>query len=291
MSHEWHERAVCFGPNRAMVGVVTSPTGATSETVVLLLNAGVIHRVGPNRINVLLARDMAGLGLTVLRFDQSGLGDSAPRESETDLQESVAADLADAMAYLTEHHAATRFILVGICSGARAALRTAYRAPNIAGLIVIDPPVYKTTKAVVSHYGQRLLRAESWKNALTGKNERIKDAIGRLRSRGDETHPDAPQPSTMPGRLPEWPSQSDMAAALKRMLGNGTAIHWIYTGGAEDDQYNYRDQLADTFPTACASSLMDWELMSDVDHDFATEPSRRAIRTELRAWLTRRKFS
>ncbi len=289
MTLTWHERAVAFGPDRAMVGVLTAPDAGGGDTAVLLLNAGVIHRVGPNRINVVFARDIAGLGLPVLRFDQSGLGDSAPRDQQSDLHASVEQDISDAMAYMADNHGATKFVLIGICSGARAALRACYRLEGITASIVVDPPVFKTARAVVGHFAPRLLSADSWKTALSGKNQRIKGAIDRLRGRTSEDEPEsAASETTMPDRLPEWPSKDDMTQALAKIVGNGTSMLWIYTGGAADDQYNYRDQLRDAFPDACASGLVDWELMGDVDHDFATAPSRDAIREQVCSWIKRR---
>lgn len=293
------ERVVTFGPERALIGILTAPAAgapAVEGTVVLLLNAGVIHRVGPNRINVGFARELAAIGLTSLRFDQSGLGDSAPREGVTDLFESVARDMRDAMAYLAEHHGAQKFVLVGICSGARAALRACYEEPNIAGAIVIDPPVYKTARAVVGHFAPRLLRPESWKTALSGRNQRITRTIAKLRGRTDTPEALAcavptPAPSTMPDRLPDEPTREEMTDALAHMLGKRTRMLWIYTGGSADAQYNYRDQLRDAFPDACKSGLLDWDLMSDVDHDFRTEAQRRQIRRAVRDWLVRRDFA
>jgi len=286
------ERAISFGPERGMVGIMTTPAEqADSNTWALLVNAGVIHRVGPNRINVRLARDLAARGLPNLRFDQSGLGDSVPRDGVTDLHESAHADMLDAMAYLKQHHGAERFVVVGICSGARLALRTSYRGADIAAAVVIDPPVYRTTKAVVAHFAPRLLRAGAWKNALSGNNQRIKGALQRLRQRNQaDEAPETPTASDMPERLGEWPSREDMTEALARIIGNGTRLLWIHTGGAADQQYNYKDQVRDVFPEACASGLIDWDLMSEVDHDFATEASRHAIRRVLCDWLGRRGF-
>jgi pimeloyl-ACP methyl ester carboxylesterase len=291
VSEAFSERAVTFGPERGMVGILAQPAGGEPSPLgVLLLNAGVIHRVGPNRINVLMARAIAELGLTTLRFDQSGLGDSAPRQDTTDLRRSVELDMDAAMDYMIESHGCERFLIIGICSGARLALQTAYRDERVAAIAVIDPPSYKTAKAMVSHYGPRLLKAESWRTALSGKNQRIKGALDRIRGRDKDQDADAAAPapaSTMPGRLPEWPSREDMGQALERLVGQGTRMYWIYTAGVSDYQYNYRDQIRDVFPEACASSVMEWELMSESDHDFPDEASRRKLLDLLRNWLRR----
>lgn len=284
------ERAVTFGPDRAMVGVLTTPTeGEPGPLGVLLLNAGVIHRVGPHRVNVIMARAIAELGLTALRFDQSGLGDSPPRKDVTDLRDSVERDMDAAMTYMSEAHGFERFLVVGICSGARLALQTAYIDDRVAAALVIDPPAYKTARGVVSHFAPRLLKAESWKTALSGKNERLKGAMDRLRGRKrDDDPPDDDVPNiSMPERLPEWPSRDDMSQALDRLVGRQTRMFWIYTSGVADLQYNYRDQIRDVFPEACASSVMEWELMADADHDFRTEAQRRDLLRHLTGWIRR----
>jgi hypothetical protein len=42
----------------------------------VLLNAGAVHRQGPFRLYVHLARRLAALGFSCVRFDQPGIGDS-----------------------------------------------------------------------------------------------------------------------------------------------------------------------------------------------------------------------
>ena len=52
------ETAVLFGPRQTLVGVLTDP-GAPAppdRPAIILLNAGRIHHVGPNRLHVKLAR-------------------------------------------------------------------------------------------------------------------------------------------------------------------------------------------------------------------------------------------
>ena len=75
----FREEAVRFGPDERLFGILTEPPPAAARPAlppILLLNAGCIHHVGPNRWYVSLARQLAQLGHRVLRFDLSGLGDS-----------------------------------------------------------------------------------------------------------------------------------------------------------------------------------------------------------------------
>src|SRR5262249_27402146 len=67
--------------SRSLFGIHTEPLDpprGKRSPMVLFLNAGAVHRVGPNRMYVDLARSWAEHGLTSLRLDLSGLGDSPP---------------------------------------------------------------------------------------------------------------------------------------------------------------------------------------------------------------------
>ena len=61
-----------------LVGVCSRPASGidTSKPCIIFINAGFLHRVGPNRMNTLLARALAAHGFCSMRMDLSGLGDS-----------------------------------------------------------------------------------------------------------------------------------------------------------------------------------------------------------------------
>ena len=112
------EEAVCLGENGSLVGVVTLPPAKPkSDIAFVLLNAGLIHRVGPKRLYVRLARALASLGFIVLRFDLSGLGDSDYRRDDLPEEESVRRDVRQAMDFLNQEKDVKGFVLMGICAG------------------------------------------------------------------------------------------------------------------------------------------------------------------------------
>ncbi len=81
------EHALLLGKDRSLVGILTENgdadfPGKNELTGVLLLNAGLIHHIGPSRIYVKIARMLASMGFIVLRFDFSGIGDSGPRKDK-----------------------------------------------------------------------------------------------------------------------------------------------------------------------------------------------------------------
>ena len=74
------ETVVQIGKANRMLGVLSAPDGesAPNAPVVLMFNAGFLHHVGPFRLWVEVARELAARNIPSLRFDLNGLGDSAP---------------------------------------------------------------------------------------------------------------------------------------------------------------------------------------------------------------------
>lgn len=110
-----------------LAGVTTEPDDSerSGTTAALFLSAGLVHHVGPNRMYVRLARRLAAHGVPSLRFDFSGIGDSPPRTDRISYEQSAVADVVAAMDYLEETRGWQQFVLIGLCSGARTALRAA----------------------------------------------------------------------------------------------------------------------------------------------------------------------
>jgi len=73
------ERVLRFGDSDNLIGIHTSSAASSKRPGIVLVNSGVVHRAGPNRLYVNIARQLAAVGYPVLRFDLSGIGDSSPR--------------------------------------------------------------------------------------------------------------------------------------------------------------------------------------------------------------------
>ena len=76
-----NETPIQMGKSGALFGILTRAS-ASREIGVLILNAGLLHHVGPFRLHVLLARLLGERGFTTLRMDQSGKG-ARPRPGHT----------------------------------------------------------------------------------------------------------------------------------------------------------------------------------------------------------------
>ncbi len=105
-----------------LVGVLTTPNGGSAISAVIL-NAGSVHHVGPNRLHVELARDLAHRGVASLRFDLSNLGESRIGEHPSEnhpYPDTAQSDTATACRWLVEERGFELTPLVGLCSGAHA---------------------------------------------------------------------------------------------------------------------------------------------------------------------------
>jgi hypothetical protein len=284
----FRERTVEFGPESRLRGIVTVPAGASTPwtaPAVVILNAGVIHRVGPNRLSVRIARGVAELGIPALRFDLSGLGDSLPRKDARPLDESVALDVDAAFAFLAETYGAKQFVTLGLCSGGREAFRAAYRDPRVAGAVMIDPWGYRTAGFYLRHYGRRLLRLESWRGALGGRN-RYLDAIRMRLNRQPQPPPPAVSvPDMAICGLPEFPPTVRLREAVGEVLERGTHLMFVYTSGMPA-YYNYESQLRDMIPGQFGHPGLRYAYIAKSDHTFSSEDHRRALLSHMQQWLT-----
>ena len=167
------EEVAVFGALGNLVGMLTLPARATAVALVLL-NAGLIHRVGPGRLYVRLARAAAARGYASVRFDFSGIGDSPARHDGLPVLEMAAREPAEAVDLMMAR-GCERAVLIGICSGALAALRAGARDPRVAAVALINPPAFSRDDAVGAagwarrYTGRSLTSARAWGNLLTGR--------------------------------------------------------------------------------------------------------------------------
>ena len=171
------EETFLFGQDCALVGVICNPDAESANQDlpgIVLLNAGVIHRVGPNRLYVKIARELAQLGFTILRFDFSGIGDSPVRTDNVPFGESSMKETKAAMDYLQDHKGMRRFVLVGICSGAANSFRIASIDPRIDGAALINIRGYHSDLALkVRAYLRKFFRFY-WKSLIANPKNLLK---------------------------------------------------------------------------------------------------------------------
>jgi dienelactone hydrolase len=138
------ETSLRFGVGDRLFGIVTEPPRGwpRHRPAVCLLNVGADHHVGPHRMSVDLARELASCGYLAMRFDAAGLGDSlaAPGTTENRIYTKDAIDdVRRAMDLLGALHGTRRFVLVGTCSGAHLAFHATLVDRRVAGQLLVSP--------------------------------------------------------------------------------------------------------------------------------------------------------
>ena len=189
-----------FGDGHRLIGIASEPpegTPANDRPAILFLNVGANHRVGPNRMYVSLARDLASRGFLGFRFDVAGLGDSrvAPGAPENRLysKDSVV-DVKTAMTFVNNQFGARRFVLVGLCSGAYLAFHTCIEDSRVAGQVLLNPQTFEwregdslelsIRKSFLStrYYARALFNPRVWRRAIRGEVH-VRAVLGVLRER------------------------------------------------------------------------------------------------------------
>lgn len=274
------EKVVRFGRETKLVGILSEPPrGATSagEPVVLLVNSGILHRVGACRFHVRLARRLADEGTSALRFDFSGIGDSEVRRDDLAFEQSAVAELREAMDHLAATKNARCFVVIGLCSGADMAFEVAKVDPRVVGLGVLDPWAYRTPRYYVNHYGPRLLRASVWARLIR------RTLAGRPAVAPISGEP-ALEELDLPTYVRDFPPQARAKADLQGLIDRDVRLCAVFSGG-QSDHYNYEGQFADAFRSLDLRERLLERYIPNADHIFTNLEHQRQVVDTLAGWL------
>jgi pimeloyl-ACP methyl ester carboxylesterase len=279
------ERIVRFGVRQGLAGILSTPRVARETAPhVVLVNAGIVHRVGPARLYVDIARSLAALGYPVLRFDLSGLGDSET-VGGTSLIETAVSDVRTALDFLESTRKTRSFILCGLCAGAGYSCLTAFVDPRVAGVMLIEPGVSRTRRSKLIHLGRRLRHLPTWSALLTFRHPIWHRTLEWTRSVVVGHATDAPTEQPEPQDAP--PPPSEIRASLARIIDRGVHLMFVFTGG-DNDYYNYRGQLFDLFPGLDFREQLQLEYMPETDHVIGDEYGRSRLIEAMEGWITER---
>ena len=268
------EHVVRLGEHRTLLAIASAPPTTRGAPAVLLVNAGVIHRIGPHRLHVRLARRLAQAGHPALRMDLSGIGDSGAVPDQLSFRASSVADIRTTIDHIAAGDPAASAIVFGICSGADNALAAAEADPRIVGLVLIDPPCYVSTPARLRALRSRLRDPAFWAT-LPAK------LLNRLRARLSPPAEAANAPSG--GRQP--PPLEDYRRQLTGLVARGVRILSVYSS-AQGARYNHADQLYEWFPEL--RGKLDSLYYPDANHTFTGVAQQTALISAVTDWCQRR---
>jgi dienelactone hydrolase len=280
------ERVARFGEGGGLIGVLTEPT--TGEALpaslgLVVLNVGMLHRVGPFRLGTDLARRVAGLGATSLRFDISGLGDSVAPGAEGTRREQSVADIRRAMDRMCAGHGVERFVLWGLCTGADHAHAAAVADERVCGAVCVEGYAYRTPRFYRHRYApflldpRRLLRYLAW----------------QCRRRVKPTNAPAPSRDALPyvgDEMFGWklPPKAVLRDELRQLVARPAHLLYVYSGDSMTrSRYNYAGQFKDMFPSLDMEGRVEDLFISEGDHIFAQLPARERLIRDVCAWMVR----
>ena len=224
------EEPVLFGKSSALVGIITDPPeeeGSNGLPAFILVNAGLVHRVGPNRHYVKIARKLAELGFTVLRFDFSGIGDSESIDEDfASFEEEALSDIQEAMDYLNATRGHERFCLLGLCSGATLSFKAACCDLRVEGAVLLNLVPY--TDEMNNFLGSQYFARDYWQNFLSDPRLWLRVITGKANYRLMV----AALISLFPSKKKALSETNIVAADFRLLAERGVHLLLVFSGGA-----------------------------------------------------------
>jgi pimeloyl-ACP methyl ester carboxylesterase len=227
-----------------LFGVFTRPDGEPNGVAVLtLFGAGPFPTLGKNQVRVRLARQLAELGYHVLRIDYRGIGESGGEPREPTLTELWVDDATGAVRWLRSE-GFNRIVIVGVCFGARTAIAIQAEVPELAGMVLIAPPVGEANhrETILAHSLTWYLRRALSPSALrlvVGSHPAAQRRRGVLKARLRKGMPGGDQERAAPRQAHASPQFLEPMAEL---LDSGVPVLVLY-GRGDDFYLNFERSL------------------------------------------------
>lgn len=270
----YREQVFVVGGEDGLVGILTEPVASPRghRPVVILVNAGMLHRVGPCRNTVLLARTLADAGYTSYRFDYEGTGDSSAGTVRTEAgMDANTAQIKCAMDSLTQKTGAGQFVVYGLCSGARDAFHAAVADERIVGVGQIDSFSYRNRGYLARKILRKLLDITSWWHSI------------RVRLMPDKAEDGAGDDLSV-AVWPAYPPRTEIEEKYAQLVARGVRFFTVYTG-SWNEVYNYEQQLYDLFRVKGLSAHTKLLYLPGADHLFSGPVFKQKVYSEFVDYL------
>ena len=270
------EEVLQFGENMRLLGILTLPSISQRHNselpVLVLLNSGFLHRVGPMRLYVRLARNLAEIGFSTFRVDLTGRGDSFGR-AELRNEQSLIHDYQEIVNILEARLGPSRLILGGLCSGADNALILTHADQRVMGMLLIDPTCYPDSGFKVREFFKKYTDHRRislfLKRKLMGLNG-LKEPCNN----DDELYI-----SLTSGKLP---TPQQLRTAFHAILERKGRVLSVFTGG--QNHYNKLGQLARILELPDYEKFCTELYYSTATHTFSLELHRFQLLNEIKTW-------
>ncbi len=287
------------GPER-LFAIVSAPEGIQPRQgpsglkAVLLVNAGAVHRIGPCRLYVALARHLAQQGCIAMRVDIAGIGDSPPRAGSAEnvvYTAHAVDDIAIAVEYLRREWSAGEIYSVGLCSGAYHSLKAAVARQHLRGIVAINPltffwkegmsldyPEHRVAQDIM-RYRNNARSLSSWRKLLSGRVDVL--ALTNVLARTALTK--LLKPVWAAARLLRISLREDLPSELLRVAHAGIDLQFIFAA-TDPGVEMLREKGGATLERLRVRGRLGVELIAGADHTFTDL----APRKQLAALLARK---
>jgi alpha-beta hydrolase superfamily lysophospholipase len=290
------ETATHLDDSRLLFGIVSEPESKPRD-VVLLLNSGTIHHIGPSRLYVAFARQCAARGLAAVRLDLSGVGESGVRSGEAanaPYSGGAALDVREVVQFATRRFPGARVHLVGLCSGAYHGFKGAVAGASLASVTMVNPLTFFWKPGMSleyadfqvtqesSRYARSATTLRSWLKLLRGRVD-LRAALTIFRKRFTTL---ARHFLRDTGRLLGMKLSDDLAYELKRVARQDIDMFFVFSA-SDPGHAMLREQGGRTVRSLCRKGALRIAIVAEADHTFTARWKRDELMALLGAHLQR----
>ncbi len=294
-----------------LFGIMTEPVEPSTKLPwIVMINAGAAYRIGPGRIHVAMARQLAALGYPCLRLDINGIGDSVvvDPEKENDTYAATAfRDVGLVCDYLNVQQPGRPIVLLGLCSGAYVAFQAAAQLPHPAIIesILINPLVFfwkegmtindTNTDQLVAwrEYWNAIFKWSQWKMLLTGKTRTgftgsLKRFAGHLMprlQRFGSLMAATEKPETQSGC--GHPARKDLPGDLSRVAAAERTLA-MFVSDNDPGYFLLMYQARRKAKQLMKQGRLQCHFIANADHTFSTAQARQTFYQSLTGYLHQR---
>lgn len=264
------------------------------DVCVVMLSAGLQNRCGARRFYWRVANALRE-SFGVLRVDLSGAGDATAEASAYHFDLHDPNEVSRIIDYAKHVLGYNKIVLVSLCAGARAALKTASLREDIEGVVALNPPILtggpqmpvsplepdnrlgKTrSKSIVRNlfrffYTARFLQPEWWRNRMKPERSAVADASRYLKSIG----------YLLSGQHKK-PDQNTFVDAINQLIRDQRKILFVYGEYDRKTLAEFREKFPDLNSDG---GFQSYHLIERGDHVFSSISSQEQVILITRSWL------
>jgi len=275
--HALTEEPLHFGEGGRLFGILTLPAdlpgNARELPVFVFLSAGLLHRVGPRRLHVHLARELARMGFSSLRVDLAGVGDSPPRPGLTN-EQSVTADYEAIVSVLESRLGHLSLVLGGLCSAADNAIKLALADQRVIGMFLLDMVCSSDDRFAARAFIARYLTPARY---IAWLMRRIKAVSVPFRDRFKRV-------DQFKLRLNDIPTREQIRAAFEAIRERDGRVLSVFSQYALHNYYNRPGQLARVAGVEGYRRFCTELYWPEVEHTYELYAHRRRLIEEVKTW-------